>query len=140
ISQYDVPLVFGGVLKSVRLRRIHLEEDTGRLLHAEDGTHSLVDFNRAGVPLMELVTEPDIKNANEAVEFARELQLILRYLGVSEADMERGQMRVEANISLGEGINGTMKMGTKVEVKNLNSFKAVHDAIQYELKRHEEVL
>ena len=138
ISQYDLPFIFGGILNGVRLRRIHLEEDTGRLVHlAHDTEHlTLVDFNRAGVPLMELVTEPDIKNAEQAVEFAKELQLILRYLGVSDADMEKGQMRVEANISLKQG----EQLGTKVEVKNINSFKAVHDAIEYELKRQEEVL
>ena len=125
ISQYDLPLVFGGMLKGVRLRRIHLEEDAGRLIHSaplsngsrmnsnesrifekdsikleKDSRASYVDFNRAGVPLMELVTEPDIKSAEQAVEFAKELQLILRYLEVSDADMEKGQMRVEANISL----------------------------------------
>ncbi|MBI2025033.1 MAG: Asp-tRNA(Asn)/Glu-tRNA(Gln) amidotransferase subunit GatB [Candidatus Harrisonbacteria bacterium] len=142
ISQYDLPLVFGGVLNGVRLRRVHLEEDTGRLMHTEDSPSisgsqaSLVDFNRAGVPLMELVTEPDIKNAEQAVEFARELQLVLRYLGVSDADMEKGQMRIEANVSL--AADGGM--GTKVEVKNINSFKAVHDAIEYEIKRQTEHL
>jgi len=153
ISQYDLPLVFGGMLRGVRLRRVHLEEDTARLAHelSSDSTSverhggpstssgrsaSLVDFNRAGVPLMELVTEPDIKNADQAVEFAKELQLILRYLGVSDADMEKGQMRVEANVS----VSKDSTFGTKVEVKNINSFKAVHDAIEYELKRQEEVL
>jgi len=104
----------------------HLEEDTGRLAHNKD---SLVDFNRAGVPLMELVTEPDIGSAIEAKNFAQELQLIFRYLEISSADMEKGQMRVEANISL--------NMGTKVEIKNLNSFKAVERAIDYEIKRQQ---
>ncbi len=132
ISQYDLPLIFGGSLNSVRIRRIHLEEDTGRLIHSEDGKSSYVDYNRASVPLMELVTEPDIRSAEQAGAFARELQLILRYLGVSDADMEKGQMRVEANISL--------NMGTKVEVKNINSFKAVEGAINYEIKRQEEVI
>ena len=133
ISQYDEPLVIGGNLNNVRLRRIHLEEDTGRLLHdSEDKNSSLVDFNRAGVPLMELVTEPDIKSAEEAVAFARELQLILRYLGVSDANMEKGHMRIEANVSL--------DAGTKVELKNINSFKAVGDAIKIELERQEKVL
>lgn len=127
ISQYEAPLVVGGELNGIRIRRIHLEEDTGRLLHSEDKTSSLVDFNRAGVPLIELVTEPDLKSAKETVEFARELQLILRYLGVSQADMEKGQMRIEANISV-EG-------GAKVELKNINSFKAVHDALEYEIGR-----
>ena len=137
ISQYDHPLVEGGLLKGVRITRIHLEEDAGRLNHAEDGS-TLVDFNRAGVPLMELVTEPDIKNAEEAMAFAQELQLILRYLDASDADMEKGQMRIEANISIAP--KDAKEYGTKVEVKNINSFKAVHDAIEYELKRQEEVL
>jgi len=137
ISQYDHPLVVGGLLKGVRITRIHLEEDAGRLNHAEDGS-TLVDFNRAGVPLMELVTEPDIKNAEEAMAFAQELQLILRYLDASDADMEKGQMRIEANISIAP--KDAKEYGTKVEVKNINSFKAVHDAIEYELKRQEEVL
>ncbi|KKU93914.1 MAG: Aspartyl/glutamyl-tRNA(Asn/Gln) amidotransferase subunit B [Candidatus Jorgensenbacteria bacterium GW2011_GWA1_48_13] len=134
ISQYEHPLVEGGTLNDVRLRRIHLEEDTGRLLHEDD--LSLVDFNRAGVPLMELVTEPDIKNAEEAVAFARELRLILRYLGISDADMEKGHMRIEANVSVGKA----GELGTKVELKNINSFKVVHDAIACELKRQEKLL
>jgi len=145
ISQYEKPLVEGGTLLGVRIRRIHLEEDTGRLLHElpEEitGFHqqaSYVDFNRAGVPLMELVTEPDIKSAEQAVNFAKELQLILRYLDISDADMEKGQMRVEANISLTD--KNSQKLGTKVEVKNINSFKAVYDAIEYELKRQEAIL
>ncbi len=140
ISQYEHPLVLGGKLNGVRIRRIHLEEDTGRLLHElpneKSGEASYVDFNRAGVPLMELVTEPDIKNAEEAVAFARELRLILRYLGISDADMEKGHMRIEANISVGKA----GELGTKVEVKNINSFRAVHDAIAYELERQEKAL
>ena len=96
----------------------------------------MVDFNRAGIPLMELVTEPDITSAQEAREFAQELQLILRYLGVSDADMEKGQLRVEANISLQKG----QKMGTKVEIKNLNSFRSVERGIEYEIERQKEVL
>lgn len=138
ISQYDLPLIFGGVLNGVRLTRIHLEEDTGRLLHADDGASSLVDYNRASMPLMELVTEPDITSADQAAEFARELQLILRYVGASDADMEKGQMRVEANVSLRP--EDSKELGTKVEVKNINSFKAVHDAIEYEIKRQGELL
>lgn len=145
ISQYDLPLIFGGLLNGVRLTRIHLEEDTGRLLHSEDKKSSFVDLNRASVPLMELVTEPDITSAEQAVAFARELQLILRYLGVSDADMDKGQLRVEANISLrSENPNSKIqipnKLGTKVEVKNINSFKAVQGAIDYEIKRQAEVL
>lgn len=132
ISQYDLPFIFGGMLHGVRLRRIHLEEDTASLMHSPDGKSSFVDYNRSSVPLMELVTEPDITSAEQAVLFGKELQLILRYLGVSDADMEKGQMRVEANISL--------NMGTKVEVKNIASFKAVQGAIEYELKRQEELI
>ena len=148
ISQYEAPLVSGGMLKDVRITRVHLEEDTAKLAHVNGDT--LVDYNRAGVPLMELVTDPDIKNAEEATAFAKELQLILRYLGISDADMEKGQMRVEANISLRENTEhmrnerGTDAekpvLGTKVEVKNLNSFRAVHDAIKYELERQEKLL
>lgn len=145
ISQYDLPLIVGGVLNGVRLTRIHLEEDTARLIHEKDKEGhdiSLVDFNRAGVPLMELVTEPDVKEAKMAAEFARELQLIFQHLGVSDADMEKGQMRVEANISLSEAKSdkGQATWGTKVEVKNLNSFKAVEDAIDYEIRRQTELL
>ncbi|MEK7542509.1 MAG: Asp-tRNA(Asn)/Glu-tRNA(Gln) amidotransferase subunit GatB [Patescibacteria group bacterium] len=145
ISQYDLPLCENGVLKvgdkEVRIRRIHLEEDTGRSQHlaAKEGAdYSLVDFNRAGVPLMELVTEPDIQSGKEASAFAQELQLILRYLGVSDADMEKGQMRVEANISIRP--ERTEKLGTKVEVKNLNSFRSVQNAIAFEIKRQTQVL
>lgn len=144
ISQYQHPLVLGGYLeipnfKKVRIMRIHLEEDTGTLEHKENS--SLVDYNRAGVPLMELVTEPDIFSAYEAKRFAEEFQLILRYLNVSRADMEKGQMRVEANISLSDMPHPTVgKMGTKVEIKNLNSFRAVEKAIDYEIKRQAETL
>lgn len=132
LSQYKYPLVSGGKLANVALTRIHLEEDTGTSKH-EEGDYSLVDFNRAGVPLMELVTEPVIKSAEEAVTFAKELQLLLRYLGIAEANMEKGEMRVEANISVSDD---PTKFGTKVEVKNLNSFRAVERAIQFEIKRH----
>jgi len=166
ISQYKYPLVLGGELnlksqisnlKSIRIRRIHLEEDTGRLIHGEN--KSFVDFNRAGVPLMELVTEPVIVFGKEARHFGEELQLILRYLGVSSADMEKGQMRVEVNISLAPeraeksvslktDTKGNLteteflisKLGTKVEIKNLNSFRAVERAIDYETKRQTEIL
>ena len=141
ISQYQYPLISGGMLNGVALTRIHLEEDTARSTHpvtrggnGEEGT--LVDFNRAGVPLMELVTEPVVKSAEEAGAFARELQLILRTLGASEANMEKGEMRVEANIS----ISATRDFGTKVEVKNLNSFRAVERAIAYETERQAKLL
>lgn len=135
ISQYAYPLVSGGVLAGVTLTRIHLEEDTGTSIH-DRGDYSLVNYNRAGVPLMELVTDPVIHDAETAVRFAKELQLLLRYLGASDANMEKGEMRVEANIS----ISDTDRFGTKVEVKNLNSFKSVGDAITFELKRQTEVL
>jgi len=138
ISQYDAPLSENGYLNRIRIKRIHLEEDTGRLIHPDGADYSLIDFNRAGVPLMELVTEPDIKTGKETREFAEEFQLILRYLGVSNADMEKGEMRVEVNISISS--NKSKKLGTKVEVKNLNSFRAVEKAIDYEIKRQKEVL
>jgi aspartyl-tRNA(Asn)/glutamyl-tRNA(Gln) amidotransferase subunit B len=139
ISQYTTPLCKNGFLeidgKKIRIRRIHLEEDTGRLIHEKEC--SLVDFNRAGVPLMELVTEPDITSPKEARKFAEELQLILRYLDVSGANMEKGEMRIEANISL---ISNSKELGTRVEIKNLNSFKAVERALIYEIKRQTEIL
>ncbi len=135
ISQYKYPIVAGGNLNGVAITRVHLEEDTASSNHTSSG--SLVDFNRAGVPLMELVTEPVIKSAEEAGAFAREFQLLLRTLGVSDADMEKGQMRVEANISISDNPD---KFGTKVEVKNLNSFKAAEKAIKYELERMKDLL
>jgi len=165
ISQYDMPLCKEGFLeidtstrtssepqpnssvstlsgaervdgKKIRITRIHLEEDTGRLIHPEGADYSLVDFNRAGIPLMELVTEPDITSAKEARRFAEELRLILRYLGVSDADMEKGQMRVEVNLSL----SPDEKLGTKVEIKNLNSLRVVEKALDYEIERQREIL
>ena len=139
ISQYDKPLSLSGEFRNVRITRVHLEEDTGRLIHSKDS--SLVDFNRAGIPLMELVTEPDLTSAKEAREFAEELQLVLRYLGVSNADMEKGQLRVEVNISLSQKSKvKSQKLGTKVEIKNLNSFRSVERAINYEIERQTEIL
>ena len=135
ISQYKYPLVSGGTLNGVKLTRVHLEEDTARSSH-DKGEYSLVDFNRAGIPLMELVTEPVVKSAEEASAFARELQLLLRTLGASDANMEKGEMRVEANVS----VSKTEKFGTKVEVKNLNSFRAVERAIAYEIDRQSKLL
>jgi aspartyl-tRNA(Asn)/glutamyl-tRNA(Gln) amidotransferase subunit B len=131
ISQYKYPLVKGGSLRGVGLTRIHLEEDTAKSSH-EGGNFSLVDFNRAGIPLMELVTEPVIHSGEEASAFAKELQLLLQYLGAGDANMEKGEMRVEANIS----VSKTETFGTKVEVKNLNSFRAVEKAVAYEVERH----
>ncbi|MFH1181125.1 MAG: Asp-tRNA(Asn)/Glu-tRNA(Gln) amidotransferase subunit GatB [bacterium] len=141
ISQYDKPLCENGFLeigspifKKIRITRVHLEEDTARLIHEKDT--SLVDFNRAGIPLMELVTEPDINSAKEAKQFAEELHLIMHYLDVSDADMEKGEMRVEVNISLSKD----SKLGTKVEIKNLNSFRSVERGIDYEIERQTKVL
>jgi aspartyl-tRNA(Asn)/glutamyl-tRNA(Gln) amidotransferase subunit B len=136
ISQYEHPLVVGGTLAGVPITRVHLEEDTARSIHA--GGKSLIDFNRAGVPLMELVTEPAIHDAETAGNFARELQLLLRTLGASDANLEKGEMRIEANISVAE--EGSEKLGTKVEVKNLNSFRSVERAIAYEIRRQSELL
>lgn len=152
ISQYDQPLCEKGYLdievtdeqgktytKRVGITRIHLEEDTGKLTHKKGTNETLVDFNRAGVPLMELVTEPDIENAAEAKKFCEEIRLIFRHIGISPADMEKGQMRCEANISVYKE-NENRLSGTKVELKNLNSFKAVERGIKYETKRQIEVL
>lgn len=134
ISQYKYPLVTGGNLNGVEITRIHLEEDTATSKHF--GDYSLVDYNRAGVPLMELVTEPVITDAKQASDFAKELQLLMRTLQVSNAEMSKGEMRVEANIS----VSKTDTFGTKVEVKNLNSFRSVERAIEYEVERHIELL
>lgn len=131
ITQYKYPIVSGGFINGVELTRIHLEEDTAKSSH-ENGI-TLVDYNRAGVPLMELVTEPVIHSAQQAVDFAKALQEILRYVGASEANMEMGQMRIEANISVSKDPN---KFGTKCEVKNINSFASVFGAINYEVDRH----
>ena len=131
ISQYKYPIVSGGSLNGVEVTRVHLEEDTANNKH-DRGEFSLIDYNRAGVPLMEMVTEPVIHSAKEAGDFGRELQLLLRTLGVSDANMEKGEMRVELNLS----VSDTDKFGTKVEVKNINSFKAVEKAAEFEIKRH----
>ena len=142
ITQYDLPFCKDGYLdiagRRIRITRIHLEEDTGRLLHPAGADYSLVDFNRAGVPLMELVTEPDITSAQEAKAFAQELQMLFRYLAASDANMEKGQMRVEANVSV--RLKEQEQLGTKVEVKNLNSFRAVERAITFEIARQSQVL
>jgi aspartyl-tRNA(Asn)/glutamyl-tRNA(Gln) amidotransferase subunit B len=136
ISQYKYPIVAGGELRGVKLTRIHLEEDTATSDH-EKGDYSLVDFNRAGVPLMELVTEPVIHDIETIGLFAQEFQMILRYLNASEANMDKGQMRVEVNISVSteEG-----KFGVPVEVKNINSFRAAERAALYEQKRMIELI
>jgi aspartyl-tRNA(Asn)/glutamyl-tRNA(Gln) amidotransferase subunit B len=144
ISQYEIPLAAHGRLAfetsqgtvTVGITRAHLEEDTARLIHTTDATGrrvSLIDFNRSGAPLMEIVTDPDIRSAEQARRYAEELQLLLRTLGVSEADMERGQMRVEANVSLRP--RDEEAFGTRVEIKNMNSFRSVERAIASEIER-----
>lgn len=143
ISQYDQPLCGLGHIeisgKKIGITRIHLEEDTGKLTHPTGADHTLVDLNRACVPLMELVTEPDIESGEEARVFCTKLQQICRYLGISDADMEKGNMRCEVNLSLHK--EGEDKLsGTKVEVKNINSFRFVEKAINYEIQRQTEVL
>lgn len=143
ISQYDQPLCGLGHLdidgKKIGITRIHLEEDTGKLIHPDKADYTLVDYNRACVPLMELVTEPDIENGEQARVFCTKLQQICRYLGISDADMEKGNMRCEVNLSLHK--EGEEKLsGTKVEVKNINSFRFVEKAINYEIERQSELL
>ncbi|MEX2361745.1 MAG: Asp-tRNA(Asn)/Glu-tRNA(Gln) amidotransferase GatCAB subunit B, partial [Patescibacteria group bacterium] len=127
-----------------RIPRIHLVEDAGKLMHAPDKSHSLVNYNRAGVPLIEIVTEPDFDSAEAAKRFCQELQRILRSLEISSADMEKGLMRCEANISVSrqdpKSQDPNPKMGTKVEVKNINSFRSVEKAIQYEFDRQTKAL
>jgi aspartyl-tRNA(Asn)/glutamyl-tRNA(Gln) amidotransferase subunit B len=139
ISQFEYPLVAGGTLNGVEITRIHLEEDTASSMHIEEtglpagqAGETSIDYNRGGVPLMELVTEPVMHSAQEAGDFGRELQLLLRALGASEANMEKGQMRVEANVSVAK--KGTRSVGY-VEIKNLNSFRTMERAVEYEIKR-----
>lgn len=144
ISQYELPLCRDGFLKvelgeetrPIRIRRVHLEEDTGKLMHVNG--HSLIDFNRAGLPLMEVVSEADIRSADEAFAYVTRLRQMVRYLGVSSGDMEKGAMRCEVNLSLRP--LGSEEFGTKVEVKNLNSFRSVRNAIAYEIERQTRLL
>lgn len=144
ISQYELPLCRDGYLdidvgdqtRRIRIRRVHLEEDTGKLTHL-DG-YSLIDFNRAGVPLMEIVSEADMHSAEEAYAFVTRLRQIVRYLGVSSGDMEKGAMRCEVNLSLRP--TGSDELGIKVEIKNLNSFRSVRNAIAYEIERQARLL
>ena len=149
ISQYDLPLSRRGHLdfdvkgepRRCGITRVHLEEDTGKLLH-EGAIHesqaSLVNFNRSGVPLMEIVSEPDLRSADEAREYVMRLRAILQFIGVNKGDMESGQLRCDANVSLRPA--GSTELGTKVEVKNMNSFRAIHRAIEYEIERQTQVL
>ena len=137
ISQYDLPLGTDGVVEisnRVRIRRVHMEEDAGKLIHKPDGGASLVDLNRTGVPLLEIVSEPDLRSPEQAYEYLKSLKGILGYLDVSDCDMEKGSLRCDANISLSKTDPGT-ELGVKVEIKNLNSFRAVARALAYEVQR-----
>lgn len=144
ISQYDLPLAVDGFLeielsgykKKISIKRVHMEEDAGKLIH--DGDSSLVDYNRAGMPLLEIVSEPQINSPDEAYEYLTGLKAILKYLEVSDCDMEKGSLRCDANISLRP--QGAKELGIKTELKNLNSFKAVRDALIYEAKRQKDLL
>lgn len=144
ISQYDKPLATDGWIniktqdgyKKIRIHRLHIEEDAGKTVH--EGNYSYVDLNRAGTPLMEIVTEPDISSPEEARQYLEKLRLIMRYIGVSDADMEKGQLRCDVNISLKP--KGSDKLGTKVELKNINSFRFIVKAIEYEIERQSKLL
>jgi aspartyl-tRNA(Asn)/glutamyl-tRNA(Gln) amidotransferase subunit B len=145
ISQFDEPICEGGAIKfrlkgeprAIRLTRIHMEEDAGKNVHAPAGV-SFVDYNRAGVPLCEIVSEPDVRSAEEAAEYVRAVRTLVRYLGIGDGNMEEGSLRCDANVSLRP--RGTEKFGTKTEIKNMNSFKNVRDAIEYEVKRQATLL
>jgi aspartyl-tRNA(Asn)/glutamyl-tRNA(Gln) amidotransferase subunit B len=146
ISQYDLPLCRAGWLdieteaggKRIRIHRIHLEEDAGKLLHDQWDSGSLVDYNRCGVPLIEIVTEPDLRSAEEAKAFLEALKTILEYSRVSDCKMQEGSLRCDVNLSVRP--KGSEKLGTRTEMKNLNSFRAVHRAIAYEAARQISVL
>jgi aspartyl-tRNA(Asn)/glutamyl-tRNA(Gln) amidotransferase subunit B len=146
ISQYELPvcehgyveIVVDGNVKRIGLTRIHLEEDAGKNLHQAEGGSSLVDLNRAGAPLMEIVSEPDIRTPEEASEYLKKLRSILRYIEVSDADMEKGNFRCDANVSIRPV--DAKEFGTRAEIKNVNSFKFVQKAIEYEIKRQAQIL
>ena len=146
ISQYEEPLCIGGHLeidagggrKKIGITRIHLEEDAGKLVHDRSDSRSHVDLNRAGVPLVEIVSEPDISSAEEAVEYVRKLRTILKYIGVCDGNMEEGSLRCDANISVRP--RGQGELGTKTEIKNLNSFRFIQRALQYEARRQTALL
>lgn len=147
ISQYEQPLARNGrltILTSkgesvVRIRRVHLEEDTGKLTHILDGgNYSLVDLNRAGIPLLEIVSEPDLHSAEEVRAYATSLRSLLRYLGVNSGDLQKGVLRIEPNVSV--RLVGTSQLGTRVEIKNLNSFRALERGVAYEIQRQSELL
>ena len=143
ISQYDMPLSYDGFVdigaeadanrKRIRVKRVHLEEDAGKLVHPDEGGYSLVDYNRTGMPLLEIVTEPDMNSPQEAYDYLTKLKSILEYLKVSDCDMEKGSLRCDANISVRPV--GQKELGTKVELKNMNTFKGVRLGLEYEVKR-----
>ncbi len=147
ISQFYHPIVGKGVMnitledstkKDIGITRIHLEQDAGKSIHDQSPTESFIDLNRSGIALMEIVTEPDIRSIDEAVEFIKKLRSIVRYLGTCDGDMEKGSMRCDANVSVRPV--GSDKFGTRVEIKNLNSFKFIAKAIQYEIDRQIEII
>ncbi len=146
ISQFDLPLASQGYLdikaagglKRINILRVHLEEDAGKLIHDESQDFSLVDYNRSGIPLLEIVSEPDINSPEEAREYLTTLKLLLKYLEVSDCDMEKGSLRCDANISLRK--KGVKELGVKSELKNMNSFKAVKQALQFEVERQTQML
>ncbi|MGB9715544.1 MAG: Asp-tRNA(Asn)/Glu-tRNA(Gln) amidotransferase subunit GatB [Thermodesulfovibrionales bacterium] len=146
ISQYELPIcedgyveiVIDGEIKKIGIIRIHIEEDAGKNIHVEDGNYSFVDLNRAGVPLMEIVSKPDIRSPREAVEYMKKLRTILRYLGVCDGNMEQGSLRCDANVSVRP--IGQKEYGIRTEVKNINSFKFVEKALDYEIRRQMKIL
>ena len=143
ISQFDTPLCHDGHMTldngtRIRIRRIHLEEDAGKLVHLDGADHSLVDMNRSGVPLVEIVSEPDLRTPAEASEYLQKLRTLVRYLGICDGNMEEGSLRCDVNVSLRE--RGSAELGVKTEVKNLNSFKQVEQAVEYECERQAKVL
>lgn len=146
ISQFDLPMAVNGHLdievdgqtKRIGITRVHLEEDAGKLIHAEFGDYSLTDYNRTGVPLIEIVSEPDMRSAEEAKAYLEKLKSIIQYTGVSDVKMEEGSLRCDANVSIMPV--GNTEFGTRSEIKNMNSFRAVHRGIEYEVERQAEVL
>lgn len=146
ISQYELPICEHGFLeivvdseiKKIGITRIHMEEDAGKNIHEGGGPYSFVDLNRAGVPLMEIVSEPDLRSPKEAAEYMKKLRAILRYLGVCDGNMEQGSLRCDANVSI--RLIGQKELGTRAEVKNINSFKFVEKALEYEIKRQIKVI
>ena len=146
ISQFDFPVAkngflkikSGGLDKRIGIKRAHLEEDAGKLIHDNSGSCSLVDYNRTGTPLIEIVTEPDLRSPQEAYDYLNTLKLTLQYLGISDCDMEKGSLRCDANVSIRP--IGQSALGTKAELKNMNSFRAVKAALEYEVRRHEQVI